>query len=130
MLTDKGSALPLPLWKVTIPLWMGGLMFLFQIMTHPTETGRFFVSSSHANIGFTGPLAFGSAVLLLLSASIVFFLHGVVRSRFSSDSSPLKRVLCLLTLAMSSILLLAGIFIIILGPAALSMMEMGLWQSR
>jgi cytochrome c oxidase assembly factor CtaG len=109
---------------------MGGLMLLIQIVIAPSETSRFFLPSSHSNIGFTGPLALGSAVLLLLSTSIAFYIHGIVRFRFSSDPSPLKRVLCLLSFALTLALLLAGMFIIILGPAALSIMDLGLWQSR
>jgi hypothetical protein len=130
MLTDKNPPLPLPLWRVTIPLWTGGFMLFVQFIINATSASRFFIPSSHSNIGFTGLLALGSAVFLLLLASITLFLHGIVRSRFPSDSSLLKRVLCLLTLALTSVLLLAGMFIVILGPAALSMIESGLWQSR
>jgi hypothetical protein len=121
---------PLPLWNVTMPLWMGGFLFIYQFITHPTITGRFFATSVYPNIGYTGPVAFVSASLLLILASISLYLHSAVRTRFASESSPLKKVLCLLTLALASALSLAGIFILILGPAALSMMDTGLWQSR
>ena len=121
---------PLPLWNVTMPLWTGGFLLLFQIIAHPTNAGRFFAASLYSNIGYTGPIAFVSASLLLISASISLYLHSAVRTRFASESSPLKKTLCLLTAALGSVLSLAGIFILILGPAALSMMEAGLWQSR
>jgi hypothetical protein len=120
----------LGLWKITSPLWMGGLLLLYQFIIYPTNTDRFFAPSVYLNIGYTGPAALISALLLLIAASLSFYLHSSVRTRFAPQSSPLKKILCLLTLAVASVLNLVGMFILILGPAALSMMETGLWQSR
>ena len=127
--TDKNAPVSLSRFK-WMPLWAGGSAFLILLITFPAGTHRFFVPSGYPNIGWTGPLAFGSAVLCLLSASAVFFLLGRVRTHFASDTSLLKRSVCLLSLALGMTLTLAGQFIILLGPAALSMMDMGLWQSR
>ncbi len=103
-------------------------MFFYQVAAFPQEADRFFVASSSPNIGMLGPLALASAILLLVGASGTFVLHSQVRSRFSDDPSFLKRLLCLLTLAATSVFLVSGMMIIILGPAALRMMEAGLWQ--
>ena len=113
-----------------MPLWMGGSAFLTSLLVSPAGTHQFFVPSGNPNIGWAGPLAFGSAVLCLLSASAIFFLLGRVRTHFASDTALLKRGVCLLAVALGMALMLIGQFIILLGPAALSMMELGLWQSR
>ncbi len=110
------------LWEA-LPLWIGSLLFLFLAVINWPYMSRLMMRSNHPDVGLTGPMLLGIALFIMLIAGGVLFLHRSMCSHVQTMAPLLKSALGTLILALALVILFVGLFVIVLGPAAVTMTE-------